>query len=1179
MAETLRERIERVFGEAAEREGAEREGYLEVACGGDGGLLAEVRGLLAADARETIGALRVEPLRAMLGSVPAAVEEVEPETIGVYRVEGVIGEGGFGTVYRARQSEPVERVVAIKMVRAGMATRDVLRRFARERRTLALLEHPNIARLLDAGTSASGRPYFVMELVRGVPITEYCDGKRLGTRARLGLFVRVCEAIQHAHQRGVIHRDIKPSNVLVAEEEGVDGMAGRVDLKVIDFGIAGMLEEGRVGEEVRGIGHERPGAEGITGAGQFMGTPEYMSPEQADGTLGVVDTRSDIYSLGVLLYQMMAGELPYTRTEVIAATMCGSVEARPVRRPSAVLGARAAGRGLAREVRGDLDWIALRALARRPAERYGSVGELGEDVRRTLADEPILAHAASWGERVRKLVRRHTVGVVASAAVGLAVVAGVVGTGVGLVRAREARGLAETRRIAAEESAKLAELRRGEAEYEAYVGRIAAAAGALEASGPVDLKKWLDEAPRRLRGWEWGYLRGLADQSVGVRVRVKGIVQMVACSGGRGGESEISNFKFQRGGSGGSGGSEGSGGKDGEHGQDGRGTEWVLACVCREEGAVVVVEPGTGRVVRKLGMGEPECVRFSGDGKLLACGTRDPWRTVRVYRTGTWGEQCELRGLGAAWDVEFAPDSRTMAVLAGLPGAAHTVRIHDAVTGDEILETGMEGYFGVSWSSDGRFIACGDMRGYVRVWDCDGFRVVMEKRVSKSIVQGVAFSPDARLLAVGMSDGMVEVMRVPGEGSGTGVGEGRGFGRGFGKGVGEEEGIRGGGGDGRDARATEWEVECGLDQRRSPVFRLAFSPDSTKLASATWGNTVWVWDVATRTVERELRGHDNLVHAIAFAPDGRGLYTGGYDGTVREWRMGRAQSRRVADEPQDSTMAMSGDGKWCATVTNPGRLSVIDVSDGNEVAWVDVGKGGLAGFKFLADGRKLVMGMGGGDVVVVDAWTGERRVIANVGGAMEVRTVSARGRLVAGHVVGNGCVVLDVESGERVWGGEKVLAWAAVRFLDERMLVTHKNGGGLEVWDIVESKRLMESEERAGPVYDAAISPDGTMLGTVGFDGTVALVDVRTGKVMGEVAGVGRFVGSPQFTGDGMRLVTGGEDGLIRFWEVPGLRQMAAIRADRSWAAGTMTPDGGVMVVKSQGSLMRFWEGGGGAGK
>ncbi len=1130
MPETSQERLERVFGEAAERAGAERERYLAGACNGDIALLAEVRALLEADARETIAALRVEPLKSMLESAPAAMEEPAPETIGVYRVESVIGEGGFGTVYRARQTDPVERVVAIKMVRAGMATRDSLRRFERERRTLAQLEHPNIARLLDAGTSATGRPYFVMELVRGVPITEFCDSKRLGTSARLALFARVCEAIQHAHQRGVIHRDIKPSNILVADEDA------RTDLKVIDFGIASVLEDERGRREAL-TGHG--GGTRATAAGQFIGTPEYMSPEQADVSLGVVDTRSDIYSLGVLLYQLLTGELPYTRTEVIAATLragpaAPALQVREARRPSTVLGCTAAGltraaeargtdvRTLVRQIRGDLDWIALKALARRPQDRYASVSQLAEDIRRSLADEPILAHAPSWREQTRKFVKRHKFGVAAGVALALALVAGVIGTGVGLVHAREsaskervASSLAESRRVAAEASAALAEKRRHDAEYEAYTGRIAAAAGALEASGPIDLKKWLDEAPAPLRGWEWKYLRGLADQSVGDPFRVRGVVQMLAVS------PVPVNGRV------------------------------LVACACRDENVAIVLDAGTGAEVRRFAMPQPECVRFSPDGKLLACGSRDAVQTVRIYRTSSWHEQCSLRGLSTAWDVEFAPNSDAIAVIAGPAGSTCTVRLHDVHTGAEILDTHMEGYFSLSWSSDSRFIASGDLHGTIHVWDCDRFRVVMDKRISKNIVQGVAFSPDSALLAIGTSDGILQLLRVPRD---------------------VPENHTATQLSPADPPTTEWKVECDLDQRRSPVFRLVFSPDSSKLASATWGNTAWVWDVATRTVERELRGHNQLVHAIGFTPDGQSLFTGSYDGSLRHWRIdGCPQSRRVAEEAYDGTFALSPDGKWCATLTLPTRLSIFDLSDGTESAWIDAARDVPAGFRFMADSKRLLIGTRAGDVISINPWTAERSIITSVGGGMEVRTLSPSGRLAAGYVSGKGCIVIDIQTGEKVWGWPTSLAWAAVRFIDERTLLTHKPEGGFETWDIVDSKRLSSSEERAGTLYDAALSPDGTKVGAVGFHGEIALLDARTGMLLAEPASIGRFAAAPQFTADGTRLVTGGEDGLIRFWEIPSMRQMAAIRADRSWTASAITPDDRLMVVKSQGNLMRFW--------
>ncbi len=1102
-----RDKLERVFGEAAELSGEARERYLVKECAGETTVLGEVRELLAADERETIGALKVEPLKAMLdaaamGSV--AAEEEAPKVIGVYEVEGVIGEGGFGTVYRARQREPVDRVVAIKMVRAGMATRGTLRRFERERRTLAQLEHPNIARLLDAGTSERGRPYFVMELVRGVPITEHCEQKELEVRARLGLFLRVCEAIQHAHQRGVIHRDIKPSNVLVAVEDG------RVDLKVIDFGIAAILEAGRKAEGV-GSGQLAVGGKektvGVTGAGQFIGTPEYMSPEQAVGSVGVVDTRSDVYSLGVLLYQMLTGEVPRTRGEAIAATLRGAegvADLSEIRRPSArVSGERA------KEVRGDLDWIVMRALERRPEDRYASVSEMAEDVRRSMADEPILAHAPSRREVARKFVKRHKFGVAAGAAVAVALIAGVIGTGVGLVRARE--------------SARLAEQRREQAELEAYIGRIAAAAGALEAMGPAKLRSWLDEAPERWRGWEWRYLRGLADQSAGKLMQATGVVQMMA----RGANPA----------------KEAGGG-------------WIAAA-CWNQGDVVVLDELSGREATRIGLHSAECVRFSRDGRWLACGSRGGDDKQGVYSTLTWKLIGAGWKIGPVWDVDWSPEGRWIAALAGGELGHGTVKIIEARTGEVIIDTGMRGYFSVGWSADGRFVATGDPDGNVRVWDCDALSARVWK-VSKDKVMGVAFSPDGRLLATSDDEGKVVLWRVPGE---------------------EQQASGSPGVDGEKKADAGWAVECELDQKRGVGFRVAFSPDSKKLAVASWSETVWVWDLPTRIVEREWRGHDRLVHALAWSGAGERLFSGGYDGAVRMWRMGDPPQRvRVGGRAANDEMSMSEDGTLCAMRSEQEQLWIMGVADGRERARIDLRGRGLVSYKFRSggSGHELIVANQRGELEVVDALTGTWKVAARLPERrrMIVRGVSPSGRLAVGHLVGHGCVVVDVESGEMVWGWPRASVWSGMRFIGEDEVLGHEISGAMERWNIRTGERVMRSAAEAGAIYECAVSADGKEIATAAYGGEVSVLDAGTGAIVSGPAKMASFPGMIAYTPDGERVITGGEDGVVRFWLPRTMRQMAAIRGDSAWVLPALTGNGRTLVVKCVGNTVRIWEAG-----
>ncbi len=320
-------------------------------------------------------------------------------SIGRYRLIERIGEGGHGVVYLAEQQEPVRRKVALKVIRLGMDTESVIARFEAERQALALMDHPNIARVFDAGATASGRPYFVMELVDGEPITEFCKAADLGLRQRLELFVQVCQAIQHAHQKGVVHRDIKPSNVLVSRHDGAPVP------KVIDFGIAKAASPGG-GENLT-----------VTVAGHFVGTPAYMSPEQASGGMDV-DTRTDIYSLGVLLYELMVGRPPFDAKRLTHADI--EETRRILRDEEPPPPSRAAGRGKTN----DLDWIVMKAMAKERSRRYDTANGLSFDVTRFLEDEPVAARPPSRGYRLGKLVRRNKVTFAAGSIAVFGLVAG-----------------------------------------------------------------------------------------------------------------------------------------------------------------------------------------------------------------------------------------------------------------------------------------------------------------------------------------------------------------------------------------------------------------------------------------------------------------------------------------------------------------------------------------------------------------------------------------------------------------------------------------------------------------------------------------------------------------------------------------------------------------------------------
>ncbi len=450
------------------------------------------------------------------GTLATPGEMGAPENFGRYKVLERIGEGGMGIVYRAEQRSPMRREVVVKVIKLGMDTKLVIGRFEAERQALAMMDHPHIAKVFDAGTDARGRPYFVMEYVKGTPIVDYSDRNHLEIKARLELFTQVCQAIQHAHHKGIIHRDIKPSNILVSTQDG------KPFAKVIDFGIAKATNQRLTDRTL------------FTEHANMIGTPAYMSPEQADGNIDI-DTLTDVYSLGVVLYELLTGNTPFDpgRLKKVAineiariireedppkpSTRVSTLNVRQGAPAVASKGSASTGNTLAslakargstadayvKSLLGEVDWIVMKALEKDRARRYETPNAMAEDIERYLNGVAIEAAPPSWGYRARKFVRKYKAPMVAGGLLTLLLILGLAGTIAGLVQARQA--LVREKKATERES-----VAREDALLQAYIANIGAAQISMAGQSWPEARQRLEACPADQRGWEWRYVANIA---------------------------------------------------------------------------------------------------------------------------------------------------------------------------------------------------------------------------------------------------------------------------------------------------------------------------------------------------------------------------------------------------------------------------------------------------------------------------------------------------------------------------------------------------------------------------------------------------------------------------------------------------------------------------------------------
>ncbi len=1126
----------------------ERAAFLEKECAGDPALRRRLEALLLGNeqSRNPLD----NPLNNPIGDATVTHGGEAPRTMlnllaeqsglvigGKYTLEVVIGEGGMGSVWRAKQTEPVKRFVAIKLIKAGMDSRTVLARFEAERQALALMDHPNIARIYDGGMTDRGQPYFAMELVEGVPLTHYCDAKRLSVRGRLELFVSICAAIQHAHQKGIIHRDLKPGNVLVTEVDG------KPTPKVIDFGVAKATELKLTDMS-------------LAETGAIVGTPTYMSPEQADPSSMDIDTRTDVYALGVMLYELLTGSPPIDSKQFQRGAILEML--RMVRevdppRPSTKLSTDnalpsiASNRDiepsrLANLLQGELDWVVMKALEKDRNRRYESANGLSLDLQRYLADEVVEARPPSRGYRLKKFIKRNKAQVTAASFVVLALIAGIIGTSVGLVRARTAReNEAEERRKAEKLALDNKELADAETQAKADViqanlqqneqlqktrsilfGSQIERAALIQGSKPWAAYSMLFDlsfCPIELRDVAWNAaVRSSIHQIVGTIPRPASVraispdgTVMASVVGGT-----ISILEFPS-------------GKEriqipGIFKGPTNGSEKIVFTPDNQKLAITSGGGGPG-------MPAPANVTLLNlaDGKQIGTfvGHTDRIEALAFNLDGTKMVSGSLDGTARVWDVAKLQE-------------LYTLRGH----GKPVTT--------VAFSPNGKTLATGGFDFKVRFWDTEGFKLSstwdIEKRKSRNLLEGqihpigpegivtLAYNKYGQMLAVGTTLGVIEFRDTQTGAIHSALPE-----------LGTYPRAMQFHRNGRTLFvnsnwAAEWDVDTAVQLRTfvtDSVRAMVFSQNTNRfmvsgeIREAT--SLLYDLDAPSETAKFTLEKAGSLRAACLFSPNGDTFVVSGKAGILFWDTATRKVRKTLTGHPTTATtLALSPDGKMLVSANGeseqkePTEIRFWSYPEGELLGKIDMGVVSIRSLAFSPDGKTLAS----------FHWT----VTAGVGLPKPVASVwnVADRKLIFNPKV--------PDAKYETVGGDR----SSVVFSHDGKLIG-ATGRQLLFWNLekqeLEREILVGNAERSGisPVFlGLTISPDGTKLATSNFVGMIGpevnLWDIKSGQQIGKIkAGEGGKAGmTVLFSPDGNTLVIGGQNH-VHFVDVLSLQSRGSL--------------------------------------
>lgn len=1077
--------------------GSERETFLASACDNDPELWRRVADRLIGGTVPGIGA----------GGAGVSVGTV----IDRYRLAEQIGQGGMGSVWRAEQDKPVKRSVALKIIKLGMDTEEVVARFDRERQALALMNHPYIAKVFDAGATKQGRPFFVMELVAGLPISQFCDEQKLSVAARLRLFVEVCGAVQHAHQKGIIHRDIKPTNVLVSATE--NGPAPRI----IDFGIAKAVDPTSHGQTY------------VTAANSFVGTPAYMSPEQANPGEGGVDTRTDIYSLGVMLYELLTSRLPLEReqSELDSVTayrkvICEVEPEWPSTRVSkltstareVVAETRSTGlENLRRSLSGDLDWIVMKAMEKDPARRYEAASSLAHDIQRYLNYEPVAARPPSAIYRLQKTVRRNRVAFSAGLVVFLALTLGLgtalkmyFGEAAANTRAMSAeagqfrlRVAAERAQGAAEENARISREQAIETRRFRYAADMAAAQIAFERGNLALVKQLAEEyLPRPgvedLRGFEWYHWWTLAKgEQTETLKHHKAPASAIAWS------------------------------RDG-----------LILASGDTSGFICITDGRSGKLLRSWQghAGEIVSLSFSEGDRLLASGGKDT--KLKIWVTKDYTALREI--VWASPRAEFAPTGNLLAVATGgdlwgqtgLPQNYCDLYLVDATTG-EIARKVEHAAHRVTWSPDGRHLLAAHKRNAVTVLDAStGQEVAAQENVHN--IQSLAFSPDGALAAVGTRWGVLLFW---------------------------------------DWRQNKAHSVRGSDQFF--ISDLSFSPDGKRLAAAMQKRITEIWNVAEAKLETKLLGQPAEVRAVDFNPVDQQLATAALDRTVCLWNVsgrkdyGRSSTPIVGVMDQrfwDKSDAprYAPDGKTLLVAMKTGAVEAWDVESlTRKFVLPD------AGYPVLFDPNDGVIVTRNGDFSKMERWNpvsgkrvGSVAINADLDKPTCLRISVDRRTIVLGH---DGRISLLDATSQAVDLAIAIEGQPnAVDLSPDRTKVVAVVGDRAGVWNVATGEKLCELVGHEQSVTQVLFFPDSKRILTSSWDSSARVWSAETGVEIGRLIGHLTGVHWAALSPDGVTALTVSDDKTVRLWNTRTYRQVYQLVEYNLWYP-VFSPQGDQLIT------------------